>query len=168
MCVATFMLLLDITIVNVALPKIQQDFKATLADLQWVIDAYALSLASLMLTSGSIADLQGRRRIFMVGLGVFTVASFLCGLSTSALFLNLARALQGVGGAMMFATSLALLAGAFSGREIRVIVKPEDVGDERAALISHQIARDVEKELEYPGQIKVTVIRESRAIDFAK
>ena len=55
-----------------------------------------------------------------------------------------------------------------AGREIRVIVKPEDVGDERAALISHQIARDVEKELEYPGQIKVTVIRESRAIDFAK
>jgi ribonuclease Y len=55
-----------------------------------------------------------------------------------------------------------------AGREIRVIVKPEDVDDERAALISHQIARDVEKEVEYPGQIKVTVIRESRAVDFAK
>ena len=116
-CVATFMLLLDITIVNVALPKIQEDFHANLSDLQWVIDAYALSLAALMLTSGSIADLQGRKHIFMIGLGVFSVASFLCGLATSALFLNLARALQGVGGAMMFATSLALLAGAFSGRE---------------------------------------------------
>jgi ribonuclease Y len=55
-----------------------------------------------------------------------------------------------------------------AGREIRVIVKPEDVDDERAALISHQIARDVEKEVEYPGQVKVTVIRESRAVDFAK
>jgi ribonucrease Y len=55
-----------------------------------------------------------------------------------------------------------------AGREIRVIVRPEDVDDERAALMSHQIARDVEKELEYPGQVKVTVIRESRAVDFAK
>jgi EmrB/QacA subfamily drug resistance transporter len=116
-CVATFMLLLDITIVNVALPKIQTDFHASLSDLQWVIDAYALSLASLMLTAGSIADLRGRRLVFMIGLGIFSLASFLCGLSTSALFLNLARALQGVGGAMMFATSLALLAGAFVGRE---------------------------------------------------
>jgi EmrB/QacA subfamily drug resistance transporter len=116
-CVATFMLLLDITIVNVALPAIQKDFDAGLSDLQWVIDAYALSLASLMLTSGSIADLRGRKLVFMVGLGIFSLASFLCGLATSALFLNLARALQGVGGAAMFATSLALLAGAFMGRE---------------------------------------------------
>jgi EmrB/QacA subfamily drug resistance transporter len=116
-CVATFMLLLDVTIVNVALPKMQQDFHANLADLQWVIDAYALSLAAFMLTSGSIADLQGRRRVFIAGLGVFSLASFLCGLATSSLFLNLARGLQGVGGAMMFATSLALLAAAFTGRE---------------------------------------------------
>src|SRR2546423_7723631 len=116
-CVATFMLLLDITIVNVALPKIQQDFHANLADVQWVIDAYALSLAALMLAAGSIADIEGRKRVFMVGLGVFSAASFLCGLATSALFLNLARGLQGVGGAMMFATSLALLAGAVMGRE---------------------------------------------------
>src|SRR2546423_15328146 len=87
-CVATFMLLLDITIVNVALPKIQQDFHANLGDLQWVVDAYALSLASLMLTAGSIADMVGRRRVFMVGLAVFSVASFLCGLATAPLFLN--------------------------------------------------------------------------------
>src|SRR3954454_19235448 len=111
------MLLLDITIVNVALPAIQTDFKANLADLQWVIDAYALSLAALQLTAGSIADLRGRRLVFMVGLGIFTAASFLCGLAQSATFLNLARGLQGIGGAMMFATSLALLAGAFMGRE---------------------------------------------------
>src|SRR3954447_775518 len=111
------MLLLDITIVNVALPKIQEDFKASLGDLQWVIDAYALSLAAFQLTAGSIADLRGRKLIFMAGLAIFTAASALCGLSTGATSLNLARGLQGVGGAAMFATSLALLAGAFSGRE---------------------------------------------------
>jgi EmrB/QacA subfamily drug resistance transporter len=111
------MLLLDITIVNVALPAIQKDFNANLADLQWVIDAYALSLAALMLTSGSIADLRGRRLVFAIGLGLFSVASFLCGLSSTPLQLNLARALQGIGGAMMFATSLALIASAFQGRE---------------------------------------------------
>src|SRR3954466_8115385 len=111
------MLLLDITIVNVALPKIQEDFKADLADLQWVIDAYALSLAAFQLTSGSIADLRGRKLVFMTGIGVFTLASLLCGLSSSPTTLNLARGLQGVGGAMMFATSLALLASAFTGRE---------------------------------------------------
>jgi EmrB/QacA subfamily drug resistance transporter len=111
------MLLIDITIVNVALPEIQKDFHASLSDLQWVIDAYALSLAALMLTAGSIADLRGRRLVFAIGLGVFSLASFLCGMATSSLFLNLARGLQGVGGAMMFATSLALIASAFQGRE---------------------------------------------------
>jgi EmrB/QacA subfamily drug resistance transporter len=111
------MLLLDITIVNVALPEIQKDFHSSLSDLQWVIDAYALSLAALMLTAGSIADLRGRRLVFATGLGIFSLASFLCGLATSSLFLNLARGLQGVGGAMMFATSLALIASAFQGRE---------------------------------------------------
>src|SRR4029079_11490813 len=112
-----FMLLLDVTIVNVALPDIEQSLDASLSDLQWVIDAYALSLAALQLTSGSLADLRGRKLVFMVGLAIFTAASFLCGLSTSSTFLNLARGLQGVGGAMMFATSLALLAAAFIGRE---------------------------------------------------
>src|SRR3954465_7129040 len=111
------MLLLDITIVNVALPSVQKDFNADLADLQWVIDAYALSLAALQLTSGSFADLRGRKLVFTLGLGVFTAASFLCGLANSATFLNVARGLQGIGGAMLFATSLALLAGAFVGRE---------------------------------------------------
>src|SRR3954467_2523928 len=111
------MLLLDITIVNVALPAIQKDFKAGLADLQWVVDAYALSLAALQLTAGSLADLRGRKLVFVTGLGLFTAASFLCGLATTATFLNVARGLQGIGGAMMFATSLALLAAAFSGRE---------------------------------------------------
>jgi EmrB/QacA subfamily drug resistance transporter len=116
-CVATFMLLLDITIVNVALPDIQKDLGASFQDLQWVVDAYALTLASFMLTAGSLADRFGRRRIFVVGLGLFTAASLLCGLSTSPTALNVSRALQGVGGAAMFATSLALLASAFQGRE---------------------------------------------------
>jgi EmrB/QacA subfamily drug resistance transporter len=116
-CVATFMLLLDITIVNVALPSIRDDLNASFEDLQWVIDAYALTLASFMLTAGSLADLLGRRRVFVAGLALFTVASLLCGLSTTPAALDAARALQGVGGAAMFATSLALLATTFTGRE---------------------------------------------------
>ncbi len=114
---ATFMLLLDITIVNVALPDIAKDLHASFGDLQWVIDAYALSLATFTLTMGSLADRFGRRAVFTAGLVVFTVASALCGLATTSLFLILARGLQGIGGAAMFATSLALLAANFSGRE---------------------------------------------------
>jgi EmrB/QacA subfamily drug resistance transporter len=116
-CVATFMLLLDVTIVNVALPDIQKDLGSSFQDLQWVVDAYALTLAAFLLTAGSLADRVGRRRVFVAGLGLFTVASLLCGLSKSPDALNLSRALQGVGGAAMFATSLALLAAAFTGRE---------------------------------------------------
>jgi len=116
-CVATFMLLIDITIVNVALPDIAKDLGSSFTDLQWVVDAYALSLASLLLTAGSLADLFGRRRVFVLGLGLFTAASLLCGLATTPDFLNLARAAQGIGGAAMFATALALLAQAFVGRE---------------------------------------------------
>lgn len=116
-CVATFMLLIDITIVNVALPDIARDLGSSFTDLQWVVDAYALSLASLLLTAGSLADLFGRRRVFVLGLGMFTAASLLCGLATSPDFLNLARAAQGIGGAAMFATALALLAQAFIGPE---------------------------------------------------
>jgi len=116
-CVATFMLLLDITIVNVALPSIADSLHSSFTDLQWVIDAYALSLAALLLTWGSTSDRVGRRAIFVLGLGLFTVASLCCGLAWSPLVLNLARAAQGVGGAAMFATSLALLAATFQGAE---------------------------------------------------
>src|SRR6478609_6200093 len=87
--VGTFMLLLDVTIVNVALPDIQQALNASLADLQWVIDAYALTLAALLLTAGSIADLAGRRRVFAIGIIIFTVGSLLCGVASSATFLSL-------------------------------------------------------------------------------
>jgi EmrB/QacA subfamily drug resistance transporter len=116
-CLSVFMLLLDITIVNVALPDIQKDLGSTFEDLQWVVDAYALALAALMLASGSLADLLGRRRIFVAGLLLFATASLLCGLSGSPTTLNLARGFQGVGGAMMFATSLALIAQEFAPHE---------------------------------------------------
>ncbi len=116
-CTGVFMLLLDVTIVNVALPQIETAFKASLSDLQWVIDAYALTLAALLLTAGSIADLAGRRRVFAIGIVIFTLGSALCGVAQSSVFLSLARALQGVGGAIMFATALALLAQAFPPRE---------------------------------------------------
>src|SRR5437764_10023399 len=116
-CVATFMLLLDITIVNVALPKIASELKANFSDIQWVIDAYALTLASVLLTAGALADLLGRKLLFSIGLSLFAFTSLLCALSPSALFLILARAGQGIGGAIMFATSLALIAQEFHGRE---------------------------------------------------
>jgi EmrB/QacA subfamily drug resistance transporter len=116
--VATFMLLLDITVVNTALPSIEEDLGASFTELQWVVDAYTLSLAALVLTAGVLADRLGRRRVFAAGLGIFTAASLLAGLATDPTFLNLARALQGVGGAVMFAVSLALIAQEFpAGRE---------------------------------------------------
>ena len=116
-CLGTFMLLLDITIVNVALPDIQRALQSSFSDLQWVVDAYALTLAALLLTAGSLADMYGRRRLYLAGLAVFTGASVLCGLAASTLMLQLSRALQGAGGAIMFAVSLALLADAFRGRD---------------------------------------------------
>src|SRR2546421_1812229 len=116
-CVGTFMLLLDITIVNVALPKIASDLHASFSDIQWVIDAYALTLASVLLTAGALADLLGRRRMYAIGLMLFSLASLLCALSPSSLFLIISRGAQGIGGAIMFATSLALLAQEFHGRE---------------------------------------------------
>ena len=116
-CTAVFMLLLDITVVNVALPDIQRSLHSNFSDLQWVVDAYSLTLAAFLLTAGVLGDIYGRREVFAVGLVVFSLASLVCGLSTTPLMLNLARAVQGVGGAIMFATSLALIASAFVGRD---------------------------------------------------
>jgi len=116
--VATFMLLLDITVVNTALPSIEKDLGASFTDLQWVIDAYALSLAALVLIAGSLADRLGRRRVFAAGLAIFSIASGLAALAPDPTFLNVSRAIQGVGGAVMFAVSLALIAQEFpAGRE---------------------------------------------------
>ena len=116
-CTGVFMLLLDITIVNVALPDIQVELGASLSDLQWVIDAYALSLAALLLTAGSLADLYGRRRVFVIGVVIFTIGSIACGAAQDITVLTLSRAFQGIGGAAMFATALALLASAFHGKD---------------------------------------------------
>src|SRR5664280_2853210 len=101
-CAATFMLLLDVTIVIVALPAIQSGLHATFSDVQWVVDAYALTLASVLLT---------------IGLVVFTLGSLLCSVAQSPIMLILSRSAQGVGGAILFATSLALLAQRFHGHE---------------------------------------------------
>jgi EmrB/QacA subfamily drug resistance transporter len=114
-CIATFMLLIDTTIVQVALPAMQRHLHASFTDLQWVIDAYALALAALILAWGSIADRFGCKRVFIAGLWLFTVSSLLCGLAPSINMLIWSRALQGVGGAAMFATGLALIAQHFQG-----------------------------------------------------
>jgi EmrB/QacA subfamily drug resistance transporter len=111
------MLLLDITVVNVALPAIQKELHTSFTDLQWVVDAYALMLATTMLNAGTLGDVLGRRRVFTAGVALFTLASALCGVSTSPLFLILARGVQGIGGAAMFAVSLAIIAQEFRGRE---------------------------------------------------
>lgn len=116
-CLGTLMLLLDVTIVNVALPQIQSSLGASFSDVQWVVDAYALTLAALLLTAGSLADKFGRRRLYLIGLLLFTGASVLCGAAQSPLMLELSRGAQGVGGAIMFSVSLALLATAFRGRD---------------------------------------------------
>jgi EmrB/QacA subfamily drug resistance transporter len=117
--IATAMLMLDIAVVNTALPRIGEDLGAGLSGLQWVVDAYTLALASAVLTAGALADRLGRRRVFAVGLVVFTVSSLVAAMAGSIEMLNTARAVQGVGGAILFAVSLALLAHAFPGQRER-------------------------------------------------
>src|SRR6059058_2110697 len=116
-CATTFMLLVDITIVNVALPSVQRQLHASLTGLQWVVDAYAVTLAALILTAGALADRYGRRLVFAAGVVVFSVASFLCGAAWNVATLDIARALQGVGGAALFGTALALIGAEYRGPE---------------------------------------------------
>ncbi len=111
------MLLLDVTVVNVALPAIRLDLDASFGEMQWVIDAYALTLAATLLSAGALADRIGRRAVFSGGLVVFTACSALCAIATSPVLLDLARAAQGIGAAAMFASSLALLANEFQDAE---------------------------------------------------
>src|SRR5918994_44767 len=94
-CAATALLLLDVTIVNLALPAIQDDLSASFTELQWVIDAYALTLAATLLAAGSLADRRGRRVVFEGGLVVFAAASVACAAAPSAVALDLARGVQG-------------------------------------------------------------------------
>ncbi len=118
-CLATAMLMLDIAVVNTALSSISDDLHTGLSGLQWVIDAYTLALATVVLSFGSLADRLGRRRVFLAGLAVFTVSSLVCALSDSIVMLDAARAVQGIGAAAMFAVSLALLAHAYPGMRER-------------------------------------------------
>jgi EmrB/QacA subfamily drug resistance transporter len=116
-CVAVFMLLLDITVVNVALPNIDKELNTSFTDLQWIVDAYALTLAATLLNAGSLGDRIGRKRVFLSGIALFTVASALCGAAQSPTWLIVARGVQGIGGAAMFAGSLAIISQEFFGRE---------------------------------------------------
>lgn len=124
-CVGLFMALLDVTIVNVALPTIGDDLKASFADLQWIINAYALALAVLFVTAGRLGDIFGRKRVFMIGMGLFSLGSLLCALAGSIQIGTLApihvligaRALQGIGGSIMLPLSLAIISNTFHGRE---------------------------------------------------
>lgn len=115
-CLGTFMLLLDVTIVVVALPDMARSLHASLSDLQWVVDGYALALAALLLGFGAAADILGRRRVHVAGLVLFAVASLLCGLAGGPGALVAARAVQGVGAAAMLATTLPLLGSVYQGR----------------------------------------------------
>ena len=114
-CVATFMLILDVTVVNVALPDIQSALHATLSQLEWVVDAYALALGGFLLIGGSLADRYGRKQFFLGGLVAFTLGSLGCSVATSPITLVAARAVQGLGGATLFATALAILGREFEG-----------------------------------------------------
>jgi len=116
-CLGTFMLLLDVTIGVVALPDMARALHASLSDLQWVIDGYALTLAALLLGVGAAADILGRRRVHVAGVVLFAVASLLCGFATGPGMLVAARGLQGVGAAAMFATTLPLLGSVYHGRQ---------------------------------------------------
>ncbi|MFE7069197.1 MFS transporter [Streptomyces sp. NPDC057620] len=116
-CLGTFLLLVDVLIVVVALPAISDDFRTDYTDLQWVIDGYALSLAALVLGAGSLADRFGRRRVYLIGIGVFALSSLLCALAPNEQALIAARILQGVGGAAMFACTAALLNFTYHGHD---------------------------------------------------
>ncbi|GHB48794.1 MFS transporter [Streptomyces cirratus] len=116
-CLGAFMLLVDVTIVTVALPDMAADMHTGFAALQWVMDIYALALAALLLGAGSLADRIGRRRVYLGGLVVFAAASLACGLATGPAALIAFRAVQGLGGAAMFATTMALLSSAYQGRD---------------------------------------------------
>src|SRR4051812_1763940 len=112
-CAATAMLMLDIAVVNTAVPAIARDLHAGFQSIQWIVDAYTVALAATVLTAGSLADRLGRRRTFGVGLVLFTVMSAACGAATSITMLDGFRAVQGVGAAILFATSLALIRDAY-------------------------------------------------------
>src|SRR6476659_3773223 len=112
-----FMIMLDNTVVNVALPSIRADLGISISELEWVVNAYALTFGVLLLSGGKLADLLGRRRIFIVGLVIFTAASLWCGLAGSAGSLIAARSVQGVGAALMNPATLSIITATFPARQ---------------------------------------------------
>ncbi|MEP6976664.1 MAG: MFS transporter [Thermoleophilia bacterium] len=112
-----FMIMLDNTVVNVALPAIQRDLNIGVSELEWVVNGYALTFAVLMLTGGKLADMLGRRRMFIVGLAIFTLASLACGLANSAGVLIGARIVQGIGAALMNPATLSIITATFPPRQ---------------------------------------------------
>ena len=119
MCVGYFLVLLDVTIVNVALPTIGHELGAGVSELQWVVDGYALALAGLMLTGGTVGDLRGHKRVVLSGLGLFGLASLGCGLAGSAGILIACRVIQGLGAALMLPGTLAVIANAYPDQRER-------------------------------------------------
>ena len=117
MCFALAMAMLDNTVVNIALPTIQRELGATVSDLQWIIDGYVLVFASLLLTGGILGDRYGRKKMFLTGLAIFTLASLGCGLSASGGQLIAFRALQGVGAALLMPGTLSILTVTFPPEE---------------------------------------------------
>ncbi len=117
LCFALFMIMLDNTVVNVALPAIKSDLGISQSELEWTVAAYALTFASLLLTGGKLGDLLGRRLIFVIGLVVFTLSSLFCGLSGSGTELITARAVQGIGAALMMPSTLSIISATFAVRE---------------------------------------------------
>jgi EmrB/QacA subfamily drug resistance transporter len=116
-CLGTFMLLIDVTIVNVALPQMSGDLKTSFNSLQWVVDGYALSLGVLLLGAGALGDMFGHRRLYVGGLVLFALASLTCGVAENSAMLITSRVVQGVGAAAMFTTTFALLNSSYQGRE---------------------------------------------------
>lgn len=116
-CAGTMLLLIDVTIVNVALPSLAADLRTSFSSLQWVVDAYALVLAALVLGAGSVADRIGHRRAFTAGLVVFALSSLACGFAPGPGLLVAARAVQGAGAAAMFATTFPLINSCYAGRD---------------------------------------------------
>src|SRR4051794_41826951 len=112
LCTAQFVVVLDVTIVAIALPAMQRSLHVTTADLQWVVSAYTLAFAGFLVLAGRLADLHGRRRVFMAGLALFTAASLACGLSTSPAMLIAARTVQGLCGAPGAPAALAAVTAA--------------------------------------------------------
>jgi EmrB/QacA subfamily drug resistance transporter len=112
-----FMIMLDNTVVNVALPTMQRDLHVSISQLEWVVIAYALTFAALLITGGKLGDLYGRRRIFVVGLAIFTLSSLACGLAPTAGFLIGARAVQGAGAALMNPATLSIIVATFPPRQ---------------------------------------------------